>query len=82
MIHQLFNNIYWKIIVVLILSLLITFSHDIDALKDGVIVYMILAVLMVIIYSKEDIGFCVLLSILFILSYNNVVQKKKTQNIT
>lgn len=77
MIHQLFNNIYWKIIVVLILSLLITFAHDIDALKDGVIVYMILAVLMIIIYSKEDIGFCVLLSILFILAYNNVIQKRK-----
>jgi hypothetical protein len=75
MINQLFNNIYWKILVVLILSLLITFVNDIDVLKDGFIVYIILAVLMLLIYTKEDMGFCVLVASLFILSYNNVIHK-------
>ena len=75
MINQLFNNIYWKILVVLILALLITFVNDIDVLKDGFIVYIILAVLMLLIYTKEDMGFCVLVASLFILSYNNVVHK-------
>lgn len=75
MINQLFNNIYWKILVVLILALLITFVNDIDVLKDGFIVYIILAVLMLLIYTKEDMGFCVLVASLFILSYNNVIHK-------
>jgi len=78
--NQLFNNIYWKILVVLILTLLITFVNDIDVLKDGFIVYIILAVLMLLIYTKEDMGFCVLVAALFILSYNNVVHKTISDN--
>ena len=81
MIHELFDNIYWKIVVVIVLSLLVTFVNEIDALKDGVIVYMILAMLCLLIYTKEDVGFTVLVGALFVLSYNNVVYKNmKTGN--
>lgn len=76
MIHELFNSIYWKIIVVIILSLLITFAHEIEVLKDGVVCYMILAVLALLIYTQEDLGFVVLMAVLFVLSYNNVTRKK------
>ena len=81
MIHELFDNIYWKIVVVIVLSLLVTFVNEIDALKDGVIVYMILAMLCLLTYTKEDVGFTVLVGALFVLSYNNVVYKNmKTGN--
>lgn len=76
MIHSLFNSIYWKIIVVTILSLLATFSHEIEALRDGGVSYIILAVLALLVFSREDIGFVVLVSILFVLSYNNVTFKR------
>ena len=78
MIHELFNSIYWKIIVVIILSLLIAFSHEIEVLKDGVVSYMILAVLALLIYTREDIGFIMLVAALFVLSYNNVIRRKST----
>jgi uncharacterized membrane protein YhhN len=73
--HQMFNSWSWKAIVVIILSLLATFAHELDVLKDGVVVYIVLIVLMLLIYTKEDLGFVVLLSAVFILSYNNVIHK-------
>lgn len=76
MLHELFNNVYWKITVVTIMSLLATFSHEIDALKDGGVCYIILAVLALLVWAREDIGFIVLVSVLFVLSYNNVIFKK------
>lgn len=76
-IHDLFNNVYWKFVLILILSLLITFSNDINALQDGVVCYMILVVLGMLIWTKEDIGLIMLVGVLFVLSYNNVVHKKK-----
>lgn len=74
--HNLYNSIYWKIIVVLILSILITFNHEIEVFKDGVICYIIFIILLLLIYTKEDIGFIILVATLFVLSYNNVLHKK------
>jgi len=77
MIHQLFDNIYWKSVIVIILALIATFANEVDALKDGVIVYIILGILLLLIYTKDDMGLVVLISVLFILAYNNVVHKSK-----
>ena len=76
MLHELFNNVYWKIIVVTILSLLATFSHEIEVLKDGGVCYIILVVLTLLVFAREDLGFIVLVAALFVLSYNNVTFKQ------
>ena len=81
MLDELFNNVYWKIIVVTILSLLATFSHEIEALKDGGVCYIILAVLALLVFAREDLGFIVLVAALFVLSYNNVTFKKPTASM-
>ena len=44
--------------------------------KDGVVVYMILAIITMLIFTKEDIGYIILLCVIFILSYNNVIYKE------
>lgn len=75
MIHEIFNNEYWKILFVVILSLLATFAHEIDVLKDGAIAYIIFVVLLFMIYAKEDLGLIILVSVIFLLAYNNVVYK-------
>lgn len=76
MIHVLFNSWYWKAIVVIVLSMLNTFAHDVEALKDGVVCYMVFAMLACLVYTREDMGFVMLVASLFVLSYNNVVTKK------
>lgn len=73
--HELFNNIYWKLLMVTILALLITFAHEIDLFKDGVITYIILAMVILLLFSKEDYGLVILLCAIFVLSYNNVTHK-------
>jgi hypothetical protein len=79
MINELFNNIYSKIIIVIILSLLLTFSHEIDVFKDGVIAYMIFAMLMLLIFTKDNMGYIIMIGALFILTYNNVIHKKSKE---
>ncbi len=74
-IHNLYNSIYWKLIVILILSILITFNHEIEVFKDGVVCYIILLILLLLIYTKEDMGFIALVAVLYVLNYNNVVHK-------
>lgn len=78
--HELFNNIYWKLLMVTILALLATFAHDIDLFKDGVITYVILGMLILLLISKEDYGLVILLCAIFVLSYNNVTHKKIENN--
>jgi hypothetical protein len=56
--------------------MLITFSHEIAVFQDGVVCYIILLILLLLIYTKEDIGFIALVAVLFILTYNNVAHKK------
>jgi hypothetical protein len=75
-IHNVFNTVYWKILVIIVLATLITFVHEIDAFKNGVIVYILLIILVMMIIVKEDIGFIILLCGLFILAYNNVLSRK------
>ena len=75
--HELFNNMYWRSVIVIVLAVIATFGHEIDALKDGVISYMILIVLFLLIYTKEDMGLVMLVGVLFIISYNNVVHKNQ-----
>ena len=79
-INTIFNTVYWKVLVVLILATLITFVHEIQAFKDGVIVYLIFIILAMIVWVKEDIGFVILLCALFVLAYNNVRRKNKAQH--
>lgn len=74
--HQLFDNFYWKLLMVIILALAATFAHEIDLFKDGVITYLILGLLIMLMIAKEDYGLVVLLCAIFILSYNNVTHKK------
>lgn len=74
--HELFNNIYWKLLMVIILALLATFAHDIELFKDGVITYLLLGMIILLLISKEDYGLVILLCAIFILSYNNVTHKK------
>lgn len=78
--HELFNNIYWKLLMVTILALLATFAHDIDLFKDGVITYVILGMLILLLISNEDYGLVILLCAIFVLSYNNVTHKKIENN--
>lgn len=76
MINELFNSSYCKIIIVLVLSLLATFANELDIFKDPVICYIIFIILILLIVSKENMGYIILLLCIFILSYNCIVQKK------
>jgi hypothetical protein len=76
-IQRLFSNPHWNFVIVLLLALIATFAHDIDALNDGVIVYLIFAILIMLILTGESIGFVMLVGAIFVLSYNNVTNKKQ-----
>lgn len=78
--HELFNNIYWKLLMVTIMTLLITFAHEIDLFKDGVITYIILGMVLLLLFSREDFGLVILLCAIFVLSYNNVTRKNPKEH--
>ena len=72
MINELFSMKY-KALFALLLCLLIAFSNRIEVLKDGAVAYIILILALVML--KEDLGIVLLLSALFVLTYNNVAMK-------
>lgn len=74
--HELFNNFYWKLLMVIVLAIAATFAHEINLFKDGVITYIILGLVILLLISREDYGLVILLCAIFILSYNNVTHKK------
>lgn len=76
MIDEIYNSVYLKFTVVLILSVLITFAHEINVFKDGAVCYIVMIILLLLIYTKEDLGFVLLLASLMIINYNLVVFKK------
>ncbi len=75
-IDDIFDNTYVKVIIILVLCLLITFAHEIELFRNGVVAYLILAILAMMMVSGEHTGYIVLLAALFIVSYNNTLKKK------
>ncbi len=72
------KHIYFKVFVMFVLSLLITFADDVDILysKYTFYVFVIVFALLLLTYPNEY-GASVLLMLLVILIYNNTLQRKK-----
>jgi hypothetical protein len=79
MIDVIFNNNFYKLCIGFILSLVLTFSHELHILKEYWILILI-TILTIILLSKElsnDLGIILLMIALLILTYNQNKHTKK-----
>jgi hypothetical protein len=79
MIDVIFNNNFYKLCIGFILSLVLTFSHELHILKEYWILILI-TILTIMLLSKElsnDLGIILLMIALLILTYNQNKHTKK-----
>ena len=67
---DIFNNIYFKLVIAMIMCLVLAFSHEIDVLKQKILTWCIFMIvcLMLCFNLNEDQGVIFLLVALFIIS--------------
>ena len=67
---DIFNNFYFKLIIAMIMCLILSFSHEIDVLKNKLLTWCIFVIvcLMICFNLQEDAGVIFLLVAIFILS--------------
>lgn len=72
-VNQLFDSMHFKVAIASLLSILLAFSSDVKMLDSSFVLIIILIVLILMILSNfhRDYGLIILLSALFIISYNN-----------
>lgn len=78
MIDIIFENIYYKICIALIISLLLTFSHEIKLLKEYWVL-IIIAFICLLSFSTGDIGIVLLMIALLAITFN--IQLKINKNL-
>lgn len=79
-INNMFDSIYFKIVIASLLSIMLAFSSDIKLLDSSFMLIVIFIVLMLMILTNfhRDYGLIILLSALFVISYNNHQRTKAT----
>lgn len=74
LVHYFFENFYYRLFLAFLLCLLITFSHEVEALQQTWILGCLLALTLLMVFGDmyNDYGIVLLVMTLCILSYNNV----------
>jgi hypothetical protein len=78
MIDVIFNNNFYKLCIGFILSLLLTFAHEIHVLKEYWILIPIAIVTLLLLSNNisNDLGIILLMIAILILTYNQTINKK------
>jgi membrane-bound ClpP family serine protease len=78
MIDDIFNNQFYKLCIGFILALVLTFSHEIQVIKEYWILLIVISITLLLINDSlsNDFGIILLLSALLIITYNQNVNKK------
>lgn len=73
LVNQLFDSMYFRIAIASLLSILLAFSSDVKMLDSSMVLIILLIVLILMILTNfhRDYGLIILLSALFVISYNN-----------
>lgn len=79
MIEHIFDNFYYKLIVVIFLCFIITFVSNFDVLHSYVALFVMFVIITMMVYSNNpgDYNMILLLVALAILTFNMVLLKKK-----
>ena len=82
MIEAIFKSFSYRLILAMIIIYMITFVHEFTFFHDVVVTFVVLLVLIIMIMFtfSSDYGLILLLLVLFILSYNESILKKKYKN--
>jgi len=75
MIDFIFENIYYKLCIAIVISLIITFSHEIKILKEYWIL-IIITFICLLSFSTGDIGIILLMIALTLITFNLQVKIK------
>lgn len=72
------DNVYIKVVIVLTITILITFSNVLSVTKNPLMIYFIgILLILALVYNiTKDKGVIILLSCLFVAVYNQVLNQK------
>lgn len=72
LLEYVFSNMYFKFAIASLMSLILTFIHDINVVKKIEFIYVILTVglMMLVFINRDDIGILYLAFSIFLISYN------------
>lgn len=78
MINIIFDNIYFKLIIAIILALFIAFSNEIDLFYKPLVLVLIgaLTIILFVMESNIDMGILYLMVALFVIVYNQQLYNK------
>lgn len=79
MIDIIFDNIYFKLIIAIILALFVAFSNEIELFYRPIVLVLIgaLTIILFVMESNIDMGILYLMVALFIVVYNQQLYNKK-----
>jgi hypothetical protein len=74
------RHTYFRVVLVFVLSLMITFVDDIDVLYNKTVLLLFIGMFVISLFIQNDIGTLVLLTIIIIMVYNNTLKLDQQTN--
>jgi Ca2+/Na+ antiporter len=76
------SNIHIEFLIVIILGLILTFIEDIDLIQNKFVLIIILLIILMMSFSNiNELGYIILLTILFVLVYNIMYKNKNNKKL-
>ena len=89
--HYIINHPYTRIVCVLVISIVLSFIHRLDAFKSLMMYYVLVGVLLLMMHACNcdtefhcaytDYGFVLLIMAMLVLTYNNIVVQSKREGM-